>query len=54
MIAENRTAPHINTFKQWVSTLIQQAEQDDRLRRVASKLHSISGISSLVPRRIHK
>jgi Family of unknown function (DUF6535) len=42
MIAENRTAPRsMNTFKEWFSTLIRRAEEDDRLRRVTSKLHKI-------------
>ena len=41
MIAESQTAPHMDTFKEWYSTLIQRAEQDDSLygASVASKLH---------------
>ncbi|KAI0255483.1 hypothetical protein BJV78DRAFT_1358674 [Lactifluus subvellereus] len=41
MIADNQTAPRMDIFREWFSTLIQRAEQDDRLHKVVDKLHRI-------------
>jgi hypothetical protein len=42
MIADNQTAPHrMDIFREWLSTLIQGGEQDDRLHEVVDKLHMI-------------